>query len=70
MMKICSNCGRSYGNDWNDDNPAITLGEMFTEEGDSETADTLCPECRERFGFDDFIGFWAVMIDERRSQLL
>jgi len=56
-MKRCSLCQQLYEESYPDDNPAMHLGEIFADSMDSEEKSAICPDCLERKGILNLLGF-------------
>ena len=57
-MKTCSNCGRQIEeNDFEPENPAEALGDLFHESVNSTNDSEICPACKKELGVLSLIGF-------------
>ena len=57
-MKTCSSCGRPIEEaEFNPDNPAEILGDLFRESVSPADDSALCPTCKEDLGILSIMGF-------------
>jgi len=56
-MKPCKRCFREFEVDVVDVNPATELADIFLRDIGVEDINDLCPQCREKLGVMDLLGF-------------
>jgi len=57
-MKLCKRCFREFDeNEIAEYSPARELGDIFISAVGDEDIEDLCPECRERLGIMNIMGF-------------
>ena len=57
-MKICRDCLLQFDDDQEQDyDPARELGDIFLKSAGSASFKDLCPECREKLGMMNLLGF-------------
>ena len=57
-MKLCKKCFREFDeNDNMEENPARELGDIFISDIGKVDIEEICPECREKLGIINLMGF-------------
>ena len=57
-MKICRNCSRPFDKQQDlDYGPARELGDIFLRRSSADDDEELCPDCREKLGVSNLLGF-------------